>query len=121
MNAVSVRPIDEYLDALDEPKRSTLEALRTTLLDLLPDAEECLAYGVPALRRDGKLVAGYAAYQNHLSYLPHSGTVLEALSAETADYESSKGALKFPVDAPLPRSLVEALVQARLAEIEKRR
>jgi uncharacterized protein YdhG (YjbR/CyaY superfamily) len=110
-------PIDVYLDGLDEPHRSTLESLRGMLLDLVPGAEECLSYGVPAIRRDGKLVAGFAAYQGHLSYLPHSGTVLASLGEETADYETSKGALKFAVNAPLPRSLVETLVNARLVEI----
>lgn len=111
-------PIDTYLKGIDEPGRSTLEALRAMLRDLLPDSEECLSYGVPAFRRDGKLVAGFAAYGNHLSYLPHSGSVLGSLVEETAHYETSKGALKFPVDAELPRVIVEALVEARLAEID---
>lgn len=113
-------PIDAYMDDLDEPKQSTLGALRTTLRDLLPHAEECLAYGAPAYRIDGKSVAGFAAYKNHLSYLPHSGSVLESLGDDLADYETSKGALKFAVDTPLPRSVVAALVDARLSELAKR-
>ena len=111
-------PIDVYLAGLAEPKRSTLEDLRGMLLDLVPGAEECLAYGVPAIKRDGKLVAGFAAFKNHLSYLPHSGSLLASLGAEVADYDTSKGALKFAVDAPLPLSLVEKLVAARLEEID---
>lgn len=111
------KAVDDYLGDLEEPKRATLEALRRTLLDLIPDAEECLAYGVPAIKRDGELVAGYAAYKNHLSYLPHSGSVLASVAEDTAEYETSKGALKFGVDAPLPRALVETLVNARLKEI----
>lgn len=111
-------PIDHYLEGLDQPHRSTLESLRAVLLDLLPGAEECLAYGVPAIRRNGKLVAGFAAYKGHLSYLPHSGEVLGSLGEMTGDYVVSKGALRFPVDESLPRPLVETLVNARLAEIE---
>lgn len=110
-------PVDAYLADVEEPGRTTLEALRRTLRGLLPDAEECISYGVPALRRDGKLVAGFAAFRNHLSYLPHSGSVLASLADETAGYETSKGALKFPLDTELPTSLVELLVEARLAEI----
>jgi uncharacterized protein YdhG (YjbR/CyaY superfamily) len=113
-------PIDDYLDALDEPKRSTLRALRAMLHDLLPHAEECLAYGAPAFKVDGKTVAGFAAYKDHLSYLPHSGSVLVSLGGEVADYATSKGALKFTVDTPLPRSLVEKLVAARLQELGKK-
>lgn len=110
--------VDAYLEQLDEPKRSTLASLRQTLLELVPGAEECLSYGVPAIRRDGKLVAGYSAAKGHLSYLPHSGSVLESLPEVTAAYETSKGALRFPVDTPLPREVVAALVSARLADID---
>jgi uncharacterized protein YdhG (YjbR/CyaY superfamily) len=113
-------PIDDYLEALDEPKRSTLRALRATLHDLLPHAEEGLAYGAPAFKVDGKTIAGFAAYEHHLSYLPHSGSVLASLGDEVADYATSKGALKFAVDTPLPRSLVEKLVTARLRELGER-
>jgi uncharacterized protein YdhG (YjbR/CyaY superfamily) len=113
-------PIDDYLEALDEPTRSTLRALRATLRDLLPHAEECLAYGAPAFKVDGKTIAGFAAYKHHLSYLPHSGSVLASLGDELAGYATSKGALKFAVDTPLPRSLVEKLVAARLRELGKR-
>lgn len=113
-------PIDEYLAGLDEPKRSTLTALRDTIVELRPDAEPAMAYGAPAFRVGGKAVAGFAAYQNHLSFLPHSGEVLTALAAELDGYECSKGALKFPVDEPLPKALVQKLIDARLREIDGR-
>ena len=114
---MTANPVDTYLSEVEEPGRSTLEALRRTLRELLPDSDECISYGVPAFRQDGQLVAGLASFKNHLSYLPHSGSVLESLADETASYETSKGALKFAVDAELPTSLVELLVEARLAEI----
>ena len=118
MTTMAENPIDAYLAGVEEPGRSTLEALRRTLLDLLPDAEECISYGVPAFRREGKLAAGFAAYEKHLSYFPHSGSVLACLGEETTNYETSKGALKFAVDVELPKKLVGLLVQARLTEIE---
>ncbi len=110
-------PIDDYLATLDEPKRSTLETLRATILARVPDAEPGLAYGVPAFKIGGKAVAGFAAYAHHLSYLPHSGAVLEGLRDELTGYQWSKGALKFPVDVPLPADLVARLLDARLREI----
>lgn len=110
-------PIDAYLEALDEPKRSTLRVLRATLHDLLPHAEECLAYGAPAFKVDGKAIAGFAAHKNHLSYLPHSGSVLASLADDVADYETSKGSLRFPVDKPLPKQLVKKLVRTRMREV----
>ncbi|WP_062381494.1 iron chaperone [Demequina pelophila] len=110
--------IDAYLATLDEPRRGTLAALRADLADLLPDAEQGMSYSVPAFRVGGKLVAGFSAAARHLSYLPHSGSVLRDMDpAALEGYSWSKGALKFAVDAPLPRALVERLVRARLHEI----
>lgn len=110
--------IDEYLATLDEPKRSTLQRLREDIRALVPDAEECIAYQCPAFRVRGKVVAGFAAFTNHLSYLPFSGSVLPALAEELKDYPGgTKSALHFRVDQPLPRKLVKKLVTARLAQI----
>jgi uncharacterized protein YdhG (YjbR/CyaY superfamily) len=109
--------IDAYLAALDEPKRSTLEALRTAILEVVPDAEQGLAYRMPAFKLHGKTVAGFAAFSDHLSYLPHSGTVLSDMGDEVAGYETSKGSLKFAVDEPLPKRLVKKLIATRLREL----
>jgi len=113
---VSKHEIDEYLAALEEPKRSTLEALRRAILDVVPDAEQCISYGVPAFRLQGKVIAGFAAFKNHLSYLPHSGSVFPELGDEVSDYPRSSGALRFPIDEPLPKALVKKLVTVRKAQ-----
>ena len=65
---------------------------------------------------DGKTIAGFAAFKNHLSYLPHSGSVLPVLRDEVANYKTSKGALQFPVDSPLSKPLVEKLIRVRTAQ-----
>ena len=114
---MSKKEIDDYLAALDEPKRSTLETLRRTILDIVPDAEQGISYGVPAFRVEGKVIAGFAAFKNHLSYLPHSGSVLAALADDLAGYDHTKGSLHFPVDQPLPPDLVNKLVTTRLREL----
>lgn len=113
---MSKKEIDDYLASLDEPKRSTLAALRSAILDVVPQAEQCISYGLPAFRVDGKVVAGFAAFKNHLSYLPHSGSVLSELRDEIASYESSSGALRFPIDTPLPKALVKKLVTTRMRQ-----
>jgi uncharacterized protein YdhG (YjbR/CyaY superfamily) len=68
---VSKKEIDEYLGTLDEPKTATLAQLRETIV---PDAEQCISYGMPAFKLRGKTIAGFAAFKSHLSYLPHSGS-----------------------------------------------
>jgi uncharacterized protein YdhG (YjbR/CyaY superfamily) len=110
--------VDEYLDAAPEPHRGTLIQLRETLRAILPDATEALSYGVPAFIVNGKAIAGYAFFNHHCSYFPHSGSVLPALADALESYEWSKGTLRFPIDEPLPSALVRRLVDARLAELD---
>ena len=114
---MSERDIDGYLAALDDTKRTTLEQLRRTILEIVPDAEQCISSGAPAFRVKGKVVAGFAAFKNHLSYLPHSGSVLPELADEVAAYATSSGALRFPVDSPLPKALVKKLIAVRLRQL----
>jgi uncharacterized protein YdhG (YjbR/CyaY superfamily) len=117
--AVSVAEIDEYLLAVDQPKRGTLQALRRAILDIVPEAEQVISYRVPAFRVQGKVVAGFAAFKDHLSYLPFSGSVLEQLGDELHGYTMTKSALHFPVDRPLPKSLVKKLIAVRLDQIRQ--
>ena len=114
---VSAGEIDEYLRAVEEPKRSTLQTLRRTILEIVPQAEQVISYRLPAFRVQGETVAGFAAFKNHLSYLPFSGSVLPQLADQLAGYAMTKSALHFPVDRPLPRALVKELIATRLAEI----
>jgi uncharacterized protein YdhG (YjbR/CyaY superfamily) len=114
---MSAREIDRYLADVDEPKRTTLEALRRSILEVVPDAEQCISYGVPAFKVQGKTVAGFAAFKTHLSYLPHSGSVLAALGDDVAQYERTKGSLHFAIDKPLPKRLVKKLVTTRLNQL----
>lgn len=113
---MSKEDIDAYLGTLDEPARTTLTRLRDTIAALAPEAEQCISYGMPAFRLGGDVVAGFAAFKNHLSYLPHSGSVLARLAKETEGYTKTKGSLHFPVEEPLPEALVKKLLDARIAE-----
>ena len=112
--------VDEYLRTVEEPKRGTLQVLRRTILEIVPEAEQVISYGSPAFRVEGKTVAGFAAFKNHLSYLPFSGSVLEQLADELGGYTMTKSALHFPVDRPLPKPLVKKLIAIRLAEVGRR-
>jgi uncharacterized protein YdhG (YjbR/CyaY superfamily) len=102
---VSSDEIDQYLLALDEPKRSTLEALRRMIAEEIPEAEQGLSYGAPVFRIGGRPIAGVSAARHHLSYRPHRG-----------GFSASKGAVKMPVDTPLPVELVRTLIQLRRRE-----
>ncbi len=117
---MSADEVDRYLRGVDEPKRSTLQALRRTILEIVPEAEQGISYRVPAFRVHGKVIAGFASFKDHLSYLPFSGSVLGQLTAELEGYTMTKSALHFPVDRPLPKTIVKKLIEVRLQEVAER-
>ena len=113
---MSAQEIDQYLDGLEEPKRTTLAQLRQVILAIIPEAEQGISYGLPAFKMRGKTIAGFAAFKNHLSYLPHSGSVFTELQDELQGYSTSTGALRFSIEEPLPMPLVEKLIAVRLQQ-----
>jgi uncharacterized protein YdhG (YjbR/CyaY superfamily) len=116
---MSTREVDAYLAKVDEPRHATLLKLRQTIHDLLPDAEEVISYGMPAFRLNGKVIAGFAAFKNHLAYLPHSGSVFSELRDDLAGYSWTDGSLHFPIDKPLSKTLVKKLIAVRLRQVNK--
>ncbi len=114
-------PISAHLAKLPQPQRDTLSALHLTLRELLPDAEECISYKMPCFKVGGVAVAGFDGFKNHCSYFPHSGNVVQQVSGVPAWCTvATKGTLQFPVDRPLPKTVVRKLVKARLKEIAAR-
>ncbi|MEY4397367.1 MAG: hypothetical protein RLZZ40_1123 [Actinomycetota bacterium] len=115
---MSTADIDAYIAALPEPKRGTLEEMRRRILDVVPDAEQKIAYNTPAFSVKGKVVAGFAAFKNHLAYLPHSGRVFTGLERELEGFVRTPGSLHFAVDTPLSRELVAALIEEKMQVLE---
>jgi uncharacterized protein YdhG (YjbR/CyaY superfamily) len=111
------KSIDGYLSTLSAERRAPLDRLRRTILSIVPQAEECISYGIPAFRLGTKVVAGFAATKRGYSYFPFSGSTLATLSADVAAYEQTKSALHFDTKRPLRASLVRKLIRARRAEL----
>ncbi len=118
--SVSAEEIDAYLSSVEEIKREALEELRLMILEIVPDAQQCISYRIPAFRVNGKVIAGFGAFTDHLSYLPFSGSTLATLSAQLDGYTRTKSSLHFTPEHPLPASLVKTLVDTRLEEIRQR-
>ena len=110
--------IDEYLATASGDKRAALDKLRKTIRSIVPKADECIRYGLPAFRLDGAVVAGFGVTAKGCSYYPFSGSTLGALAGELRGYDVTRGALHFRPDKPLPATLVRKLIQARIAETE---
>jgi uncharacterized protein YdhG (YjbR/CyaY superfamily) len=105
--------VDAYIAALPEPKRGTLDEVRRRILAVLPEAEQKISYGMPAFAISGKVIAGIAAFKNHLAYLPHSGRVFTGLERELEGFVRTMGSLHFPVDEPLSQELIAALIDEK--------
>jgi uncharacterized protein YdhG (YjbR/CyaY superfamily) len=116
---MSSAEVDRYLAALDLAPRAALEELRRTILEVVPGAEEVISYKVPAFKVDGEIVAGFAAFKSHLSYLPFSGSVLPRMGTDLQGYEMTKSSLHFAVERPLPKELVERLIAVRRGDADR--
>jgi uncharacterized protein YdhG (YjbR/CyaY superfamily) len=108
--------IDAYLATVTGKRRTALEKLRKTIRSVVPDAEECISYRLPAFRLEGQVVAGFCARKEGCSYFPFSGRTLRTLAKEIVGYGHTKSALHFDPEKGLPASLVKKLLKARIAE-----
>jgi uncharacterized protein YdhG (YjbR/CyaY superfamily) len=109
--------IDGYLATVTGEKRVALVRLRQTIRTIVPAAEECISYSMPAFRIHGHVVAGFLATSRGCSYFPFSGTTLATLAKELVGYGKTKSALHFDPAKPLPKKLVRKLLATRIAEI----
>jgi uncharacterized protein YdhG (YjbR/CyaY superfamily) len=116
MRASKQWTIDDYLAAVEPEKRAALLKLRKTIRAIVPAAEECISYSMPAFRLDGRVVAGFAATKGGCSYFPFSGRTLGTIAADLRGYERTKSSLHFDPAQGLPAALVRKLLRARIAE-----
>lgn len=105
---------DEYLAGLSDEKRAALQKLRKDIQAAAPKLEECISYGVPSYRLNGKFLMSYGAASKHCAFYP--GATVQRLQKELKDYETSKGTIRFAAETPLPSTLVRKIVKARIAE-----
>jgi uncharacterized protein YdhG (YjbR/CyaY superfamily) len=110
--------VDEYLAGVPKEARVVLEKLRQTIKAAAPMAAEVISYQMPMYKHHG-MVIGFAAFKDHCSIFPGSA-VMDAHKEELKRFSTSKGAIRFPVDKPLPAALVKKLVKTRVRENEAR-
>jgi uncharacterized protein YdhG (YjbR/CyaY superfamily) len=113
------RTVDDYLAAVPQPARTTLEKVRAAIRSVVPaETSEVLSYKIPAFKYKEVLV-WYAAFSDHCSLFP-TVAVIEKFKDELKPFRKSKGTIQFPIDKPLPASLVKKMVKARVAEVESK-
>ena len=108
------RTVDEYIDLHPPTVRSGLDLLRKTIKTAAPGAEELISYQMPAYRLKGML-AFFSATKKHYGFYPTASPIM-AFREKLKSYETSKGAVRFPLDKPIPVKLVTAMVKWKLKE-----
>jgi uncharacterized protein YdhG (YjbR/CyaY superfamily) len=109
---------DEYIAAFPEKTKVMMEQLRDTIKKAAPKAEEVISYGMPAYKQNGMLVY-FAAFRNHIGFYPTASGIKE-FKKELFMYKGAKGSVQFPLDKPLPLSVVKKIVKFRVAENQQK-
>ena len=116
----AAKNVDAYLADLPPDQRSALERVRKSIKAAAPKAEETISYSMPLYKLNGQLVA-FAAFKEHCSFFVCSGSFLSGYKDEIKRYSTTKSAIHFTVDKPLPVALVKKLVKARMVENEAKK
>ena len=111
--------VEAYLAALQDDQRRALMTLRAAIKAAAPEVTERISYRIPTCRLHGRPLVGFGATKSHCSFYLMSTGVMEAHRAELTGYDTGKGTIHFPPDAPPPDALVRRLVEARIAENER--
>jgi uncharacterized protein YdhG (YjbR/CyaY superfamily) len=116
MKATSVSPtnIDEYIAGFPSHVQEILKEVRSTIKKAAPDAEEAIKYQIPTFVLNGNLLH-IAAFKNHIGFYP-TPSGIEAFKQELSQYNSAKGSVQFPIDKPMPLSLIDKIVRFRVEQ-----
>lgn len=109
------KTVAEYIAALPKPARARLQELRKIIRLSVPQAEDAISYNIPAFKIDGSPLVWYAAFKEHVGLYPKA-SVIAAFKTKLAAYKTSKGAIQFPLEKPIPVRLVKSIIRFRLKE-----
>ncbi|MBC9797374.1 iron chaperone [Sinomicrobium weinanense] len=118
MPGTNFKTVDEYLDTFPQRTRKILEKVREAIRETAPEAEEVISYQMPTYKL-GKNLVHFAGYANHIGFYP-TPSAITAFADELKGYKTSKGAVQFPLDHPLPLELITRIVQFRIKENAKK-
>ena len=111
---ITYKNIDDYIASFPKDLQIILEQMRTIIRKAAPKAEEVISYAMPAFKLNSVLVY-FAGYKNHIGFYPMPAAIT-VFKKELSIYKSSKGAVQFPLDKPLPSALITKMVKYRIAE-----
>jgi uncharacterized protein YdhG (YjbR/CyaY superfamily) len=110
------RTFDEYLAGANADQRIALEKLRKTIHAVAPKVEECISYGIPAFRLNGRSLVFFGAWANHCAFYPGSSATLKKFRGDLKGFQITKGTIRFSPDNPIPIALLKKLIKARITQ-----
>lgn len=110
--------IDDYLQKVEPAQREALERVRRICMEVVPDAEDTIGYGMPVLKYKGKYLIGFCQFKNHMSVFPGAGA-LETMHAKLDGYITSKGTIQFTLEKPLSEAIITEMIKLRYDDIVK--
>jgi uncharacterized protein YdhG (YjbR/CyaY superfamily) len=110
-----IKTIDEYITSSPEDIQPILKKFRDAIREVAPQATETISWQMPTFKLNGYLVH-FAAFKKHIGFYPAGTSVIEMYRDKLTDYKTSKGAVQFPLDKPLPIDLIKEMVRFRVKE-----
>lgn len=111
--------VDDYIASFPKETQIFLKEFRKVISKQAPNGAESMSYGMPGYKLNGKPLAYFAAFKNHISFFP-TPSGINALEKETTPYKTGKGTLQFSYDKPIPWDLVERILKLRIGELSKK-
>ena len=114
------KSVDEYIASRPAAVRSVLKRVRSIIRKAVPKADEVLSYQIPTYKLNGRAVVFFAGWSEHYSLYPSNDRLVAAFKKELAQYEISKGTIRFPLSEPVPVKLIERIAKFRAKEVAER-
>ncbi len=115
MNSQKPASIDQYIAQFAAPIQARLEEMRKVIQKASLQATECINYGIPTFKLDGKILVHFAAFKKHIGFYPGPAGIA-AFQKEISAYKNAKGSVQFPLDEPLPLDLIRKIVEFRMRQ-----
>ena len=110
------KQVESIYGSAPPAQKATMLIMRKRILEVVPEAEEVISYGMPAFKVNGNIVAGILHAKNHVGYYPFSGSVLKLFPNELKKFSKTKSAIHVPIDKPLSKMLIKKLIRARISQ-----
>lgn len=111
------KDIDDYLNSQTAEVKAALQRIRSIITEVVPAAEECISYGMPAFSYHGQLVY-FAAFKDHCSFFPGGGDIIDLFGEQLKDFKTSKGTIQFTIDQPIATSVLKSIINERKLQNE---